>query len=562
MAKKIVIWVVAAVIFLAFTGCNVKSLSGKQRNSITIKLMIGRDKQWIFDEVQNILNKSNVKINNKSIYIITDKAGTGEAMEKILRPESDYMGWMPASSTYIQWANEQWYKRGNVKPRVNEEATTVFLTPTVIAMKESLARRMGYPQKKIGWEDILNLSVSKEGWGIYGEPSLNPVRFSHTHPAKSNSGLNTLIAEEYAFSGKTRALTIEDIKRNSSKLQAVEQTIVHYGESTSLLQKKIVEKGPQFIQYAVLYEYMVADMNKNSMDGEKTIALYPKEGTIWGDVSFTDVYSGNVSEEQRLALKKIKEILLSKNIQSKGMNEFFFRPANTNIPLSEAISTARGVDPAEPKTTLELPNLEVINAILEDWQKNMKKRANVTLVIDTSESMRGEAIDSVKTALQNIMSTDMQRNDYTGLNSEDYISLLDFNSEIGDVLTVKGNEAYKIDSKIDELQVKDATRLYDAIEAGIESNKRIARLEEDKNKRIHIMIVLTDGMDTDSKIKYEQLINDLDTQQGNLPVIITVGYGNVDEIKLTEIAEKTGGKYYKGTPATIRQLFEEIKTYF
>ena len=245
MKTRLIGVVLSAVMMLS--GCagntNKEKKQEDDSNAVVVNLLIGRDKQWIFDEIQKTLNEKNIKVSGKRIKIVTDKAGSGEAMDKVLQANSQYAGWMPAASTYIGWANERWYSMGNVKPRVDEEYTTVFLTPTVIAMKESLARKMGYPQKQIGWSDILNLSTAKEGWGMYGDQTLNPVRFAHTHPAKSNSGLNTLIAEEYAFSGKTKGLTLEDIKNNSDKLKAVEQTIVHYGESTSLLQKKIVEKG-------------------------------------------------------------------------------------------------------------------------------------------------------------------------------------------------------------------------------------------------------------------------------------------------------------------------------
>jgi len=562
LLRKITAIITIFSVLTITSACGLKNVSSEQDNNVIVKLMIGRDKQWIFDEVQKQLIQNNVTINGKAIKILTDKAGTGEAMEKIIQPESDYIGWMPASSTYVMWANEQWYQRGNTKPRVNEDAITVFLTPTVIAMKEFLAQRMGYPQREIGWEDVLNLSTVKEGWGIYGDPSLNPVRFSHTNPAKSNSGMNSLIAAEYAFSNKTNDLSLEDIKRNSSKLKAVEQTIVHYGESTSLLQKKIVEKGTQFIQYAVLYEYMVVDMNKKYSGMEKTVAIYPKEGTIWGDVSFTEVYSANVSNEQKQALKIIKEMLLKNEIQIKGMNEYYFRPANTNVPLSNVISTINGVNPTEPKTTLELPKLDIINSILADWTKNMKKRANVTFVLDTSESMNGEALNNVKEAIKSITARNIQGNEYNELNAEDYISIIDFNSDISESYTVRGNETANINSRITGLRAKGTTRLYDAILQGIESNMQVSKSIKGENKRINVVVVLTDGIDTNSLTKYEQLVKYIDSQQGNLPVIITVGYGNVDENKLIEIADKTGGKYYQGDPNSIKQLFEEIKTYF
>lgn len=530
-------------------------------NSINVKLMIGNDKQWIFDKVQNILDTKGIKVDGKSIYISTDKAGTGEAMDKIMQPGADYIGWMPASSTHIQWANDLWYKKGNTKPIVDESYDTIFLSPTVIAMQESLAKMMGYPEKEIGWSDILKLSTDPSGWGIYGKSILNPVRFAHTHPAKSNSGLNALIAAEYAFSGKQKALDISDIKSNSEKLKQLEQTIVHYGDSTALLQKKILEKGPKFIQYAVLYEYMVADMNSKNKDKEKVLAIYPKEGTIWGDVCFTNVYDVETNESQKKALQEIRKILLSEEIQKMGMDSYFFRPASSNIPLSQAISKSNGVDPLKPETTLELPKIEVVNAILEDWQKTMKKRANVLFVMDKSGSMSGEPLENSISALSNLFKVEEQKKNYTSIDSEDTISLMTFSSDISDVYTVKGKDVGEMDTILSSINAEGSTALYDAIKKAIAGLDNINK--QDSSKKINMIVVLTDGRDNHSKYTFNSLIEDIDKNEGKMPIIMTVGYGDdVDKDLLEEIADKTGGKYYEGNPNTILKLFEQIKTFF
>ena len=564
--KRILITVFLALSTLSiFSGClktqsstNLKSAIPK--DAIILKLMIGQDKAWVFDTVNNIIKEKNIKVNGKPIYITYEKAGTGEAMTKILQDGSDYVGWMPASSTHIHWANDSWYKKGHTKPIVDENYTTVFLTPTVIAMQESLAKVMGYPDKRIGWNDIFKLSTAADGWGIYGKSILNPVRFSHTHPAKSNSGLNALIAEEYAFSGKQKDLTLEDIKKNSNKLKQVEQTIVHYGQSTSLLQKKIIEKGPKFIQYAVLYEYMVADMNKKSAGKEKVVAIYPSEGTIWGDVCFTNVYNTKVSDDQKKALEEVKKILISQAIQQKGMNEYFFRPAAPNIPLSNAISPENGVNPNEPQTTLELPRIEVINAILDDWLANMKKRADVLFVLDTSGSMDGNPLENAKSAIQSLFDKNKQENDYTSIDNEDTLSLMTFSTNISQPYTVKGKNINDMNVAINSLNASGPTPLYDAIYKAIDDHNKIKQAE--KENKINMIVVLTDGKDTASKTTFQKLINYIQSQEGNLPVIITIGYGDVDENVLEQIADKTGGKYYKGTPETIKAVFQEIKTFF
>jgi Ca-activated chloride channel homolog len=528
--------------------------------AVNVKLMIGNDKEWIFKEVQSLLDQKNISVSGKRINILYDKAGTGEAMEKILAPESRYNGWMPASSTYLSLTNEKWKAAGDTNPRVSEEAITVFLTPTVIAMKESLAKKMGYPNKPIGWNDILALATAKDGWGIFGDSSSNPVRFAHTHPAKSNTGLNTLIAEEYAFSGKTKGLTLEDVAKNSDKLKTVEQTVVHYGESTSLLKDKMVAKGKQFIQFAVLYEYMVADMNSKAPDQEKTIAVYPKEGSLWADVVFTEVFSKGETDEQKKAIEEIKKVLISDEIQKKGMDEYYFRPANTQIPLSDAISAKYGIDPKEPKTLLDMPDTKICNAILDDWIKNMKKRANVTFVLDTSGSMQGEPIDNLIMAMNNIITRDNSSKDYLNIDVQDYVGIINFGSEVNYTEAIPGDRINEIQGNINSLEASGKTKLYDAIRTAIEKNSEAE--SKIKGKRINLVVVLTDGNDTGSTTTYDQLIEYIDAQKGELPTIMTIGYGDVNKDVLKTIASKTGGKYYDGTPDKILNIMKEIKTFF
>lgn len=55
-----------------------------------------------------------------------------------------------------------------------------------------------------------------------------------------------------------------------------------------------------------------------------------------------------------------------------------------------------------------------------------------------------------------------------------------------------------MNSKIAGLWAKGATRLYDAVLKGIESNRDVQRKDDGANKRISLVIVLTDGIDTNS----------------------------------------------------------------
>ena len=77
-------------------------------------------------------------------------------------------------------------------------------TPLVIAMPKPMADALGYPEKPVGWADILAPGASDaEGWAAYGHPEWGPFRLGKTNPNFSTSGLSALIAQTYAATGKT-----------------------------------------------------------------------------------------------------------------------------------------------------------------------------------------------------------------------------------------------------------------------------------------------------------------------------------------------------------------------
>ena len=84
--------------------------------------------------------------------------------------------------------------------------TPLMNTPLTIAMPKPMADALGYPQKPIGWADILTLTKDPQGWATYGHPEWGPFRLGKTNPNFSTSGLSALIAQNYAAAGKTRRL--------------------------------------------------------------------------------------------------------------------------------------------------------------------------------------------------------------------------------------------------------------------------------------------------------------------------------------------------------------------
>ena len=230
-----------------------------------------------------------------------------------------------------------------------------------------------------------------------------------------------------------------------------------------------------------------------------------------------------------------------------------FRPAAVDIPVAAPIDAAHGVDPAEPRTTLEVPSVEVIDRILKLFE-DKKKSSDVVLVLDTSGSMHEEhKLDNAKIGAKQLVSL---------LGDADVFSLLPFNQNLnwaGQDLSLK-DQRDKLNSLLDSLFPQGGTALYDSIDAAFQ---HLAARPE-RGRKIQAVVVLTDGADTESKTRLEDLMNRIRFDGETRTVrVFTIAYGN-DARKdiLQQIAEATQAKSYVGNPQNIVGVFRDISTFF
>jgi Ca-activated chloride channel family protein len=283
------------------------------------------------------------------------------------------------------------------------------------------------------------------------------------------------------------------------------------------------------------------------------VAIYPKEGTFWSDHPAGIVERPWVTPEKREAAKQYIGYLLAAQQQTKAL-PYGFRPASTEVAIAAPIDAQHGVNPNEPQTTLEVPSAQVMHEIVSLWRTN-KKHANITLVFDTSGSMKeaGKMENARPAALQLV----------DALGDADEFSLLPFSEHPEWALqhaamTTDRNIAKE---RIAALWPDAGTALYDAI-----SKSYAAHLEsrERDSEKISAIVVLTDGADTDSTISLDQLLQQIrfDNERHTIRVF-TIGYGNdVKKEILQQIADATQAKFYEGNQQNIRAVLRDIATFF
>ncbi len=547
------------MMLLFFLGTTILSAcSGLSFNGVTVSVLYGSEKQsWLEPLVKEFNDQNQKTSTGEVIKIEATPMGSIESMRAILDQSQQPVVWSPASSIYIPQANAEW-KKTHTEDLITGTPTDLVLSPIVVAMWKPMAEVLGWPDTPIGWTDIARLATDPEGWSKSGYPEWGSFKFGHTHPDYSNSGYAAIIAQIYAGLGKQRGLSLTDLNdpKMLSFVSDVQSSIIHYGISTGFFAKRMFERGPSYLSAAVMYENLVVEQETKRLNGESSqlevVSIYPNEGTFWSNHPYVILNAPWVTAEQKEAAKLFEDFLLATPQQTKAM-EAGFRPSDPSIPLTSPLDAAHGVDSSQPKTVLEIPSADVLDKVDDLW-RDVKKPVDLVIVIDTSGSMSGDKISSARSSLANFI---------TKLDDRDRLQVIIFNSEITSLgeLTELSQSRDSMARRVSGLVEGGGTRLFDAVQFAYDDLQQKGNPEH-----IRAMVVLSDGMDTESTQTLENTLSVLNSgseEGGNSIKLFTISYGDdADQETLSSLSDITGASMFKADPKTIDEIYKEIATFF
>lgn len=551
--------VLLCLIAVVIAGCGGGGSPFSGGNTVTVSLVYGSEKQeWLQPLIEQYNAAQHKTAAGSTIVVEATALGSIEAVDAILAEQIKPTVWSPASSLYLPVANERW-RQNHSADLVSGTPKDLVLSPVVIAMWKPMAEALGWPNKPIGWADIAQLATSDKGWAAFNYPEWGTFKFGHTHPDYSNSGLVSIIAEAYAGAGKPRGLTVDDLQNTKVKdfMGAVESSIIHYGTSTGFFGQRMFERGPSYLSAAVLYENLVVAQEAKRIAGTSqqtpVVAIYPKEGTFWSNHPYVILDAPWVTDEQKAAAEDFAAFLLDKPQQQRAM-ELGFRPADPSIPLAAPLDANHGVDPAQPKTVLEIPSAKVIAGVQQLWREK-KKPVDLVIVMDKSGSM---AANGKIGAARNSLVQFIQQ-----LDEADRLRVIVFSSELSDLtpLTPIGPKRDDVMRRVSGVIEGGETRLYDAVQQAYTD-----LVKDGDPKHIRAVVVLTDGKDTQSTASLQDVTQQIAAsggEGGNAIKLFTIAFGDdADKDVLKQLAEPTGGQQYNSDPSDIMKVYGEIATFF
>ena len=499
--------------------------------------------------------------------------------------------WSPASSAWKTVLNQRFGSSGR-EPIAND-ATPFMLTPLVVAMPEPMAQALGWPDEPLGWNDILGLARSQQGWGEFGHPEWGAFRLGKTNPNFSTSGLSALIAQTYAAADKRDGLSAEDLRKPEVVQFGtdVETAVVHYGDTTLTFMNNWYRADQRGNPYAytsaaAVEEKSVIDYNTGNPDGVlqqgeqprpprvPLVAIYPEEGTLYSDNPLIVLDADWVDADEKAAAARFVEFAQRPENQERVL-EFGFRPGNPDVAVTAPVDRANGVDPTQPQTLLEVPSPEVTVAVLDAWAEQ-RKGARVTLVVDVSGSMGEPASgESADTKLDLAKSAAVSALDQ--FKDDDEVGLRIFTNDIApggatfiDVVPISrvGDVRERLAGEIRNLVPLNGTPLYDVTQ---QTYEELAAGYDPA--RINAMVVLTDGrnddgVSSDDRQQLDALLAALTAGSegaASRPVrVFPIAYGgDADLTTLRSIAEASSGAVYDASdPRSIDKVFTAVISNF
>jgi Ca-activated chloride channel family protein len=491
---------------------------------------------------------------NQTLQPLLDRFGTqnGIRIRMDYRGSVDIMTLLESGAKDIDavWpANSLWITLGDTQRQV-KEAHSIFWSPVVFGVKQSVARSLGWIRKEVRVEDILKAA---EG---------GRLRYMMTSATQSNSGASAYLGYLYAFAGKPDMLTASHLRNAGvqGKIKRILGTVNRSAGSSGFLKDLFLQKYDNY-DAMVNYEAVVIETNRAlvAQGKEPLMVIYPADGLAIADSPLG--YVDQNDPGKAAIFKKLQEYLLSDAVQQeilkqgrrigpvgvelKGADTAFFNP-NWGINLSRFLAP------------IKYPKAEVIREALDLYQTSFRKPSYTVYCLDFSGSMKGEREEGLKTAMQNILEQARAKKSLLQATAKDVTVVITFSDHILNEWKVEGNSPAKMNELWANIQASSpdgGTDIYTPVMRGLD----LIHDQADRDHFFPSIILMTDGESNTGASFDEMQAHRQQTAQTNVPVF-AIQFGEASPDQLKRVATETQAKLFDGK-SDLSRAFRDAKGY-
>ncbi len=303
------------------------------------------------------------------------------------------------------------------------------------------------------------------------------------------------------------------------------------------------------------YESILLELNASHRLHEPLDLIYPKDGIITADYPLMLLRSS-----ARARYERVVQFLRTPDIQRWIMTHTDRRPVIPQVAPDSRF-------PTEVLVELSFPSsLEVVNDLLTGYLNEIRPPAHAVFVLDTSGSMQGPRLASLKAALEGLTGLDQSlTGSFAEFRDREQVTMIAFNDTIRsdrdftiDGTDPNGPSMTKIRSYVDSLRAGGGTAIYSAL---VQAYEKALEAQTADPKLFTSVVLLTDG-ENNQGISADQFLTFLHALRGVASIkTFAVLFGDADPAELHEIADATGGKVFASRTTSLSEVFKEIRGY-
>ncbi|MFD7449403.1 extracellular solute-binding protein [Kitasatospora sp. NPDC059827] len=427
--------------------------------------------------------------------------------------------------------------------------TPVMVSPVAVGVRASVLA-------DLGWGD-----GSKVTWAQIGDAAAaGKLSYGMSDPSRSNSGFSALVAVASAFSGAGAALTAPDVQKATPQLKQFFTGQKLTSGSSGWLAQAYAKAEPGRVGALVNYESVLLSLNRTLPADQRLTVVRPVDGVVSADYPLSLLSSAGQGERE--SFQRLVGYLLKEDVQ-KRISELTLRR-----PVTAGVAPAAGL-PTDRRRELPFPGTrEVADGLLASYQNELRRPSRTVYVLDTSGSMDGQRLASLKAALGRLTGTDDTRG-LRRFRDREEVTLISFASSVKwsktHVVPASGSqpgpesELASINADVQSLRAEGGTALYDSLEQAyrvIETQQKAAG-----DDRFTSIVLMTDGESNEGATDgdFKRFHDGLPSAEKSIPVF-PIKFGEAAVSQLQGIADVSGGKLFDGG-GSLDGVFEEIRGY-
>lgn len=291
--------------------------------------------------------------------------------------------WIPADASVLEQLDPEHGAQG-APAMVREDGRwprPLALTPMVFVVWDSRAQVLAPHTTSLSWQRLATLARAPHGWAdLGGDRAWGGLKFGHTDPSRSHSGLETLTLMAYGWRGRTGALSPADATSAGfvgfvRSLESADPAGDRGTASSGEFAQTIALQGPGRYDVAMVYESQaIASIDvARGRWGESLRVFYPPIN-VWSDHPLCLLDGERLTRGQRAAAEQLADHLRSATWQQAAVR-YGLRPADPTVPLATDDAENpfvkyrdRGVTIALPQVA-DAPTMATLDALTATWRR-------------------------------------------------------------------------------------------------------------------------------------------------------------------------------------------------